>query len=84
MNITSLMWGEFGKVRTSVMPIIDLTLPHCKLYNTFLWLMGSVTLDKVATVIKFQYEESSLDMFIWRYLDNAVPISVKILEPRLD
>ena len=50
-NITSLLWGKFGNIRTSVMPILDLSRLHCKLYKIFLWLMGSVTPEKLLTAL---------------------------------
>ena len=81
-NITSLLWGNFGNIRTSVMPSIDLSRLHCKLYKTFVrqnsLANGLSYSRKVANCIKFQYEKTYLYMFIWK--SNAAPFRVKSLE----
>ena len=86
-NITSLLWEKFGNIRTSVMPLVDFSRLHCKLYKTFLWLMGSVTPEKLLTassawkyvsIICF-YEDPMqllLELNLWKPIRRAIRASL--------
>ena len=86
-NITSLLWGKFGNIRTSVMPVVDFSRLHCKLYETFLWLMGSVTPEKLLSAFSVWkyvsemcfYEDPMqllLELNLWKPIRRAIRASL--------